>query len=127
MAQQRITVESALNTLLARFQAMSPGIVGAAIVNSDGFIVASQLPHHIDELRIAGIGAAMVAIGEQISEELQHGILERTFIDSKHGYIVATSLGPELALLAIAQREVKPGLIFLYISRLTVEIQKVLW
>jgi hypothetical protein len=127
MAQQRITIESALNTLLARFQAMSPGIVGSAIVNSDGFIVAAQLPQHIDELRIAGIGAAMVAIGEQISEELQHGGLERTFIDSQEGYIVATSLGPELALLAIAQREVKPGLIFLYIARLTEEIQKVLW
>lgn len=126
MGQQRLTVESILVTLLARLHNSSSGINGSAVVDGDGFVIASQLPQSIDDERVAGMGAALVAMGETIAVQFQHGLLKRTFIESELGYVTALSISNDAVLVAIAHKDAKPGLVFLHLRQTAQEIARVL-
>ena len=126
MAYQRATIDGVLNDLLSRFQSASLGITGSLIVDHDGFVIASNLPNGGEERRIAGIGAALIALGEQVVGELRHGELKRAFIEGDAGYVTAIHLGSEATLIVLAQRDAKPGLVFSQMERAAISIRKIM-
>ncbi|NOK60136.1 MAG: hypothetical protein GFH27_549291n329 [Chloroflexi bacterium AL-W] len=126
MAYQHATIDGVLSDLLSRFQSASLGITGSLIVDSDGFVIASNLPNGGEERRIAGIGAALIALGEQVVGELHHGQLKRAFIEGDDGYVTAINLSAEAALIVLAHRHAKPGLVFSQMERAAVSIRKIM-
>ena len=115
MAEQ--DVADKLAELLRGFQISTPGVLGAAVISVDGFAVASELPEGVEERRVAAMAAATLALGEQTTSELDHGPLQRVFVEGSDGYTIIMSAGPEAVLSAVARKDAKLGLVFLHMER----------
>jgi len=110
---------------LRSMQAASPEIEASAVVSVDGLIIASALPADVEEDRVSAMSAAMLSLGERISNELGRGLLEQVFIHGDHGYVIVTSIGDEAVLTAMAREEAKLGLVFLEMRRAAEDLERV--
>ncbi|MDX2270948.1 MAG: roadblock/LC7 domain-containing protein [Cyanobacteriota bacterium] len=110
---------ASLQAILQNFVSSTPDIQGAVIVTPDGLPLASTLPSGMDEERTSAMSAAMLSLGERIGKELARGTIERIFVQGDKGYGVLTSCGADAVLLTLASAEVKQGMLFLEIKRVT--------
>src|SRR5438552_2700316 len=88
----------------------SPDIEASAVVSVDGLIVASDLPATTEEDRVSAMSAAMLSLGERISNELGRGALDQVYIRGAEGYVFLMAAGEEAVLTVLARREAKLGL-----------------
>jgi predicted regulator of Ras-like GTPase activity (Roadblock/LC7/MglB family) len=102
---------------LRDMQAASPDIEASAVVSVDGLIMASALPSDIEEDRVSAMSAAMLSLGERISNELGRGTLEQVYIRGNRGYVILSAVGEEAVLTALAREQAKLGLVFLEMRR----------
>src|SRR5512133_39915 len=86
---------------LREMQAASPEIEASAVVSVDGLIMASALPADVEEDRVSAMSAAMLSLGERISNELGRGNLDQVYIHGGKGYVILTSVGQEAVLTAL--------------------------
>ena len=121
-----INLNKVLTEILRSFQTSNPGILGAAVISTDGFTIASELPGSVDERRVAAMAAAMLGLGEQTTSEFEHGRFERVFVQGSDGYTVIMAAGHEAVLSTIASKDAKMGLIFLQMGRTAEAISKAL-
>ena len=110
---------ASLQSILDTFVSGTPDVQGAAVVTPDGLPLASSLPMGMDEERTSAMSAAMLSLGERIGKELVRGGIERIFVQGDEGYGVLTRCGEEAVLLTLASAQVKQGLLFLEIKRVT--------
>jgi predicted regulator of Ras-like GTPase activity (Roadblock/LC7/MglB family) len=108
---------------LKKLQISSPDIQASAIVSADGLIIASALPHNVEEDRVSAMSAAMLSLGERISLELRRGELDQVYIRGDNGYVMLMAVGEDAVLTIMAGVNAKLGLIFLDIKR-TAEVLK---
>ncbi len=108
---------------LKKLQISSPDIQASAIVSADGLIIASALPHNVEEDRVSAMSAAMLSLGERISLELRRGELDQVYIRGDNGYVMLMAVGDDAVLTIMAGVNAKLGLIFLDIKR-TAEVLK---
>jgi uncharacterized protein len=104
---------------LKKLQISSPDIQASAVVSVDGLIIASALPGSVEEDRVSAMSAAMLSLGERISQELKRGDLDQVYIRGDNGYVMLTSVGNDAVLTVMASVNAKLGLIFLDIKRTT--------
>lgn len=104
----------------------TPEILGAVVVNMEGFVIASLLPQEVDEELIGGMAASLLGVGERISADLMGSTMEQVYVRSPKGYIVLNAISPEAALVLLVTREAKLGLIFLEIKRVAAELARVI-
>lgn len=109
---------------LRSMQAAAPDIEASAVVSVDGLIMASALQQGVEEDRVSAMSAAMLSLGERISNELGRAGLEQVYIKGNLGSIVLTSVGEEAVLTALARENAKLGLIFLEMRRAAEDITK---
>lgn len=109
---------------LRSMQASAPDIEASAVVSVDGLIMASALQQGVEEDRVSAMSAAMLSLGERISNELGRAGLEQVYIKGDAGSIVLTSVGEEAVLTAMARQEAKLGLIFLEMRRAAEDLTK---
>jgi predicted regulator of Ras-like GTPase activity (Roadblock/LC7/MglB family) len=120
------TKSERINEVLRGLRQGTPEIIGAAVVSSEGFIVASVLPSEVDEDLIGGMAASLLGVGERISNDLMRSQMEQTYVRSPKGYIVCNQAGPDAVCVLLVSREAKLGLIFLELKRTIVELMKYL-
>ena len=109
---------------LRNMQAAAPDIEASAVVSVDGLIMASALQQGVEEDRVSAMSAAMLSLGERISNELGRAGLEQVYIKGDAGSIVLTSVGEEAVLTAMARQDAKLGLIFLEMRRAAEDLTK---
>ena len=109
---------------LRSMQAAAPDIEASAVVSVDGLIMASALQQGVEEDRVSAMSAAMLSLGERISNELGRAGLEQVYIKGDAGSIVLTSVGEEAVLTALARENAKLGLIFLEMRRAAEDLTK---
>lgn len=109
---------------LREMQAASPDIEASAVVSVDGLAIASALPAEVEEDRVSAMSAAMLSLGERISNELGRGNLEQVYIRGGSGYVILTAVGEEAVLTALAREQAKLGLVFLEIRRAAADLNK---
>ncbi|HSO13256.1 MAG TPA: roadblock/LC7 domain-containing protein [Anaerolineales bacterium] len=109
---------------LRNMQAAAPDIEASAVVSVDGLIMASALQQGVEEDRVSAMSAAMLSLGERISNELGRAGLEQVYIKGNAGSIVLTSVGDEAVLTAMARQDAKLGLIFLEMRRAAEDLTK---
>jgi len=112
--------------VLRSLRQSTPDIIGATLVSSDGFIVASVLPSEVDEDMIGGMAASLLGIGERIAADLLHANLEQIYVRAAKGFVVVNACGPEAVLVLLVAREAKLGLIFLELKRTVTELARIL-
>ena len=115
-----------LNKTLADLQASSNDVEACAVVSEDGLIIASSLPQNIEEVAVAAMSAAMLAMGGRTVAELKRGNLEQLYVKGDNGYVIIMHAGPHAVLLAMARKEAKLGLIFLDLSRAAQRVKEIL-
>jgi len=109
---------------LRNMQAAAPDIEASAVVSVDGLIMASALQQGVEEDRVSAMSAAMLSLGERISNELGRAGLEQVYIKGNAGSIVLTSIGEEAVLTAMARRDAKLGMIVLEMRRAAEDLVK---
>src|SRR6185436_19161183 len=109
---------------LRNMQAAAPDIEASAVVSVDGLIMASALQQGVEEDRVSAMSAAMLSLGERISNELGRAGLEQVYIKGDKGAIVLTSIGDEAVLTALARHDAKLGMIFLEMRRAAEDLVK---
>jgi len=109
---------------LRNMQASAPDIEASAVVSVDGLIMASALQQGVEEDRVSAMSAAMLSLGERISNELGRAGLEQVYIKGDAGAIVLTSVGDEAVLTALARQDAKLGMIFLEMRRAAEDLTK---
>lgn len=102
---------------LKKLQISSPDIQASAVVSVDGLIIVSALPASVEEDRVSAMSAAMLSLGERITQELRRGEMDQVYIRGDNGYVLLTSIGHEAVLTVMANVNAKLGLIFLEIKR----------
>lgn len=104
----------------------SPGVIGDAIFTIEGVMLASLLPDEVDAEVLAGMGAALLGVGERISDQLMHAEMMQTYVRSSNGYIILNRVGSEAVLVMLTTENAKLGLIFLDIKRRLPDLMKLL-
>jgi predicted regulator of Ras-like GTPase activity (Roadblock/LC7/MglB family) len=115
-----------LNKILRVLQSGTPDIEACALISEDGLVIASALPQHIEETRVAGMSATLLALGTRAAAELSRGELEQVLIRGKQGFVVMVGAAPGTLLMTLTRPEAKLGLIFLDLGRAATDVRKVL-
>src|SRR5919112_6495282 len=106
-----------LAAALDEFLSVSPEVEAAAVVSSDGLPMASALPPHVEEDRLAAMSAALLTLGERAAEGLGRGELGQVFIEGREGHVVLMAAGEHAVLVAVIQRHAKIGLVVFEMRR----------
>lgn len=93
----------------------TPDITGAALVNTDGFVIASLLHKEVDEDLVAGMATTIFSVGERISQKLMNSDLEQTYVRTPNGYILIQAITRDMMLVCLTAKNAKLGLLFLEI------------
>lgn len=115
-----------LNRVLRALTTESADIQAAALVSEDGLLLASALPQHVEELRVGGMSATLLALGARAAGELGLGKPDQVLIKGENGYAVVSTAAQGTVLLVLAGQHAKLGLVFLDMSRAIKEIAQVL-
>ena len=115
-----------LNRILRALQSGSPDVEASALISEDGLIIASALPQHVDEARVAGMSATLISLGTRAAVELERGEVQEVLVRGDNGYAVIVASGSGTVLLVMANRMAKLGLLFLDMRRGAEDIRKVL-
>ncbi|MBN9160402.1 MAG: hypothetical protein BGO98_12955 [Myxococcales bacterium 68-20] len=115
-----------LNRILRGLQTGSPDVEASALISEDGLMIASALPQHVDDTRVAGMSATLSSLGARAASELERGTVQEVLVRGENGYAVMLSSGSGTLLLALASKQAKLGLLFLDMRRAADDIRKVL-
>lgn len=115
-----------LNRILRTLQSGSPSLEACALISEDGLVIASALPMHIQETRVAGMAATLLALGERAAGELARGSLSQVLIRGDEGYVVMTRASTGTLLLALTTKEAKLGLVFYDLEHAVTSIREIL-
>lgn len=91
-----------LTGLLETMEDAIHGVEASSVVSVDGFMIASELPHTVQEDRVAAMSAAMLSLGRTAVRELACGELSEVYMKGENGYIVVMASGENAVLTAIA-------------------------
>jgi predicted regulator of Ras-like GTPase activity (Roadblock/LC7/MglB family) len=114
-----------LKSVLKDLEASTADVEGAVVVSADGLVMASALPAEVDEDRVAAMAAALLALGERSSQELERGTLNEVFVKGEKGYVVLMGAGRDAVLGALCREDAKLGMIFLDLRRAAEEVGKI--
>lgn len=115
-----------VNDVLRSVRATSPEVIGAAVVNREGFIVASVLPTEIDEDLIGGMAASLLGVGERIASDLMRSEMEQTYVKSPKGYIIVNAVGADSSVVLLVTKDAKLGMVFLELKRMVADLTRTL-
>lgn len=111
---------------LRDLRSFSADVEASAVVSMDGLIIASDLPAASQEDSVSAMAAAMLSLGERISNELGRGRLDQVYIRGAEGYVLLMPAGEDAVLTILARREAKLGLVMLDSRRAASDIAKLL-
>lgn len=121
-----MTKADLLAKALDEFLATSPDIEAAAVVSADGLPMASALPPHVEEDRLAAMSAAILTLGERAAVGLGKGGLSQVFVEGEHGYVVLMAAGQNAVLVAVTSQGAKVGLLLFEMRRAASRIARVM-
>lgn len=115
-----------LAAVLDSFLGVSAEAEAAAVVSADGLPMASALPPHVEEDRLAAMSAALLTLGERAAEGLGRGDLGQVFVEGADGYVVLMAAGPHAVLVVITSKRAKIGLALFEMRRAAAQISDVM-
>jgi predicted regulator of Ras-like GTPase activity (Roadblock/LC7/MglB family) len=124
---KRSSLNSQLHEGLLTLQAETPGLLGAVLLTAGGLTIVSTLPESVEADVVAAMAAPMLALGERTVEELWQGRLSQVLIKGYEGpYALVEKVNSQVAMVALASREAKLGLVFMNVARTTLAIGRII-
>ena len=121
-----MTKADLLAAALDDFLATSPEVEAAAVVSADGLPMASALPPHVEEDRLAAMSAALLTLGERAAHNLGKGELAQVFVEGSNGHVILMSAGQSAVLVAVTSKDAKAGLILFEMRKAAGQVQRVM-
>ncbi len=115
-----------INKVLRALQSSSPDVEASALISEDGLMIASALPQHIDESRVAGMTATLSSLGGRASSELERGDVQEVLVRGSDGYAVMVAASSGTQLLCLTSKAAKLGLVLLDMRRAVEQIKQIL-
>lgn len=112
--------------VLEELTGSSADVEASALTSTDGLMIASSLPHGMDEDRVGAMSAALLSLGDRAARELARGTLERVLLQGDRGYVIMSAAGSEAVLTVLARHNAKLGLLFLDIKRAAEALAKMI-
>lgn len=106
-----------ITRLIGLFTATTPDVMGAALINVDGLMIASALDPELDQERVAETGAALLSLGERMVGDGSRGRLDLVMIRGEFGHVILSRCGPSALLAVHASTHARLGLILRDITR----------
>lgn len=120
-----MTKADQLSTALDDFLTISAEVEAAAVVSADGLPMASALPPHVEEDRLAAMSAALLTLGERAASELGKGDLAQVFIEGPKGHVILMAAGRDCVLVCVTARGAKVGLVLYEMRRIAERVARV--
>lgn len=108
------------------FLAVAPEVEAAAVVSADGLPMASALPPHVEEERLAAMSAALLTLGDRAAAGLGKGGLAQVFIEGETGHVILTSAGKDAVLVSVTSRGAKIGLVLFEMRKVATRVEQVM-
>lgn len=121
-----MTKADLLAAALDDFLSTSPEVEAAAVVSADGLPMASALPPHVQEDRLAAMSAALLTLGERAADNLGKGELAQVFVEGSNGHVILMSAGGNAVLVAVTAKEAKAGLILFEMRKAADRVRSVM-
>ena len=96
---------------------VSPEVEAAAVVSADGLPMASALPPHVEEERLAAMSAALLTLGDRAADGLGKGTLQQVFIEGSDGHVILMAAGRDAVLVSVVSHGAKIGLVLYEMRR----------
>ncbi len=109
---------------LKALQASSQEVQAAALVSTDGLVIASVLPEGVEEDRVSAMSAAMLGLGERIANEFTLGAVEQVMVKGEQGYIILMAVGDDAVLTIWVNNLAKLGVVLLDMRRTADDLAK---
>lgn len=123
-----MTKEDELKNALEGLKNVS-GVVGSAVVTSDGLLIYSDLPESVNKRALAAMAAAIVGTGMQVTKELAIGMLNQVMVEAKEGRFISISVGNEEEapiLSTLISPKANLGLVMLEMEKAAKKIQRIM-
>ena len=88
-----------------------PGVRDAILVTLEGLPIVSTLPERIDEIKVAGMIAALFALAEGSATEMEKGEFSQLFIKSFDGYLLIMQVERNTILAISLTKDVRSAFI----------------
>lgn len=111
--------------VLRNLKASTPGVLACSICSTDGFAVASELASSIKDDRVAALTAALYWIGQQTTQDLVQGPLQRVYVECEYGDMMVMGAGPEFLLSALISKDAKFSLVCFQMERAAKELAEI--
>ena len=121
-----MTKADLLSSALDDFLTISAEVEAAAVVTADGLPMASALPPHVEEDRLAAMSAALLTLGERAASELGKGELAQVFIEGPKGHVILMAAGRDCVLVCVTARGAKVGLVLFEMRRIAERVARVM-
>jgi len=114
-----------VDRILKRLSETNQDIVGAAIVNNEGFMLAGKIPKNVDEDLVSAAFAALRSIAQRASQQIELGNVIQLIMLSENGGALIHS-GKKSSLILLMKPDANLGLILIDVMNIMREIKDVL-
>lgn len=102
-----------LRTILNDLVTSSTDIVGAAVVDNDGLLLASAFSGGIDGNRVAAVSAGLISLSARSAQQLNQGPVKQTLIQAENGNIIAIRANENASFVGLTAVNVNLGMVFM--------------
>lgn len=102
-----------LRSILQDLVNNSTDIVGAAVVDNDGLLLASVFSTAIDGNRVAAVSAGLISLSSRSAQQLGQGSVKQTLIQADNGNIIAVRASEHASFVALTTVNVNLGMAFM--------------
>ncbi len=120
--------EEELRAALEDLKSVS-GVVGSAVVTSDGLLIYSDLPENVNKRALAAMAAAIVGTGIQVTKELDMGMFNQVIVEANEGRFISISVGNEEEapiLSTLISPKANLGLVILEMEKAAKKIRRIM-
>lgn len=114
---EKKSLKKELETVLKDMEQAIGDVEGAAVVRTDGLIVAFAMPRDTDESLVAAMSAALPNIGSRTVKELALGDLEKVIVSGTKGDVVLMGAGQDAVMSGITKPSANIGLVLVEMKR----------
>jgi len=120
------TMGEKLDNLLVELRQSIDGIEGAAIVSTDGLLIAADLSPDMNEDNVTAMTAVMLGLCERASKELDRGEFRQLLARTSSGYVAFSYIGKDAILTLITDQSVKLGLLLIKLRQYSKQLEELL-
>ena len=114
-----------LHKELKKLQSISD-IIGTALVNRNGLLIASKLPREIDDRKFCGMVATMFGAIETAASTLKSKFVDNLTVEFDDFQLIIMGADDQLILASLLSLDTNLGLIFIEIEETIKNIKKIL-